>query len=126
MEFTQQDRDALYRVWMSQKAKRHLTQMQMAKLLGMSQLEFSNLLRGNEPLSLSFISRFCQQLNLEPHNVVPSMHRSTGPETQKVFLQNRVIIDGEIQNVQIEGNQVIIDYFSTFDNDTSPIATSSA
>ncbi|MBF4318655.1 XRE family transcriptional regulator, partial [Vibrio anguillarum] len=33
MEFSEEDRQALYNAWMSQKAKMHLTQMEMAKRL---------------------------------------------------------------------------------------------
>jgi len=44
MEFTELDRNALYDIWMSQKAKMHLTQMEMAKRLGISLHEFSSLL----------------------------------------------------------------------------------
>lgn len=44
MDFTQRDREALNQVWMSQKAKMRLTQMEMVKRLGLSQLEFSRLL----------------------------------------------------------------------------------
>ncbi len=55
MEFTEQDRNALYDTWMSQKAKMHITQMDMAKRLGLNLHEFSGLLRGNSPLTLGFV-----------------------------------------------------------------------
>ena len=38
MEFTDQDREALYNIWMSQKAKLRLTQMEVAKRLGMNSI----------------------------------------------------------------------------------------
>mgnify|MGYP001037332732 CR=1 FL=1 len=44
--------------------KMHMTQMEMTKRLGVSQGEFSELLRGDAPLSMSFVSRFCQHLQL--------------------------------------------------------------
>lgn len=112
MEFTENDREALYQVWMSHKAKRHLTQMDMSKKVGTSVVEFSNLLRAKAPLTLGFIAKFCQVLELEPHNVVPSLKFQSGQAPQLVYLQNRIIIDGDIQRVQVEGNQVIIDYCS--------------
>ncbi|WP_153448247.1 helix-turn-helix domain-containing protein [Vibrio algicola] len=112
MQFTEDDREVLYQVWMTHKAKRHLTQMDMAKRLGISVVEFSDLLRKREPLTLSFIAKFCQILDLQPHNIVPSLKHQSGHAPQLVYLQNRVIIDGDIQRVQVEGNQVIIDYCS--------------
>ncbi|MCQ6493188.1 XRE family transcriptional regulator, partial [Vibrio parahaemolyticus] len=45
MEFTELDRNALFDIWMSQKAKMHITQMEMAKRLGLCLHEFSGLLR---------------------------------------------------------------------------------
>lgn len=45
MEFTEQDRMALYDLWMSQKAKMHITQMEMTKRLGLNHHEFSSLLK---------------------------------------------------------------------------------
>ncbi|HCH00642.1 MAG TPA: transcriptional regulator [Vibrio sp.] len=110
MEYTEQDRDAIYHLWMSQKAKRHLTQMDMAKRLGMTISEFSEVIRGKGEISKSFVSRFFQQLDIEPHTILPSLKNQIAPENAVVYLQNRISIDGEIQNVQIDGNQVIIDY----------------
>lgn len=110
MEFSAEDRQILYNVWMSQKAKMHLTQMEMAKRLGVSQIEFSRLLRGDSPLSMAFISKFCRLLHIEPHMVLPSLKNHSTNEAQIVYLKNRVTIDGEIQQVSIEGNQVVIEY----------------
>ncbi|MCG3728587.1 helix-turn-helix domain-containing protein [Vibrio cincinnatiensis] len=110
MEFNAEDRQALYNVWMSQKAKMHLTQMEMAKRLHVSQVEFSHLLRGDVPLSMAFITQFCRHLHVEPHTILPSLKQGMQGESQVISLKNRVIIDGEIQQVSIEGNQVIIDY----------------
>ncbi|MGT0150742.1 helix-turn-helix domain-containing protein [Vibrio metschnikovii] len=106
MEFSAEDRQALYNVWMSQKPKMHLTQMQMAKRLNLTQVEFSQLLRGDSPLSMTFISQFCRHLHIEPHMVIPSLKTNQ----QAISLTSRVIIDGDIQHVSIEGNQVIIEY----------------
>lgn len=110
MEFNQEDRNALYDAWMSQKAKMHLTQMEVSKRLGISQVELSNLLRGNAPLSMSFINQFCQHLHIEPRNVLPSLKLNSNIGERTISLQNRVSVDGEIQRVYIEGNHVIIDY----------------
>ncbi|WP_217536506.1 helix-turn-helix domain-containing protein [Vibrio metschnikovii] len=110
MEFSAEDRQALYNVWMSQKAKMHLTQMQMAKRLNLTQVEFSQLLRGDSPLSMTFISQFCRHLHIEPHMVIPSLKTAAAYNQQAISLTSRVIIDGDIQHVSIEGNQVIIEY----------------
>ncbi len=40
MELNQEDRKALYDVWMTKKAKMHMTQMEMTKRLGVSQGSF--------------------------------------------------------------------------------------
>lgn len=40
MELNQEDRKALYDVWMTKKAKMHMTQMEMTKRLGVSQESF--------------------------------------------------------------------------------------
>ncbi|QXO15440.1 MULTISPECIES: helix-turn-helix domain-containing protein [Vibrio] len=110
MEFGPEDRHALYDIWMSQKAKMHLTQMEMAKRLGVSQVEFSNLLRGNAPLTMSFVTTFCQHLHVEPYNVLPTLKSKFTSGEHLVRLQNRITVDGEIQRVQVDGNQVIIEY----------------
>ncbi|MCG3723303.1 XRE family transcriptional regulator [Vibrio cincinnatiensis] len=110
MEFNAEDRQALYNVWMSQKAKMHLTQMAMAKRLGLSQLEFSQRLRGELPLSASFVTQFCQHLHVEPYHVIPSMKKVPKFSSRTIQLQNKIIIDGDIQQVRVEGNQVVIEY----------------
>lgn len=111
MEFTVKDNEALYQVWMSQKSKMRLTQMEFAKKLGMNQLEFSSILRGERPLSMAFVSRFCNLLNLESHRVVPSLR--TQPNVKEVYLESRMTVDGEIKRAYIEGNQVIVEYLHT-------------
>ena len=77
MEFTEQDRDALYQTWMSQKSRMRITQMEFSKKLGMNQLDFSRVLRGETPLTMSFISHFCRLLHLEPRNVFPHSKKAT-------------------------------------------------
>ncbi|KAB0291928.1 helix-turn-helix transcriptional regulator [Vibrio fortis] len=112
MEFTDLDRDALYQTWMSQKSRMRLTQMEFSKKLGMNQLAFSRVLRGETPLTMSFVSQFCRLLHLEPKNVLPSLKEgSEGPKV--VYLQSRMSVDGEIQNAYIEGNQVVVEYAHT-------------
>lgn len=113
MEFTQQDRDTLYQVWMSQKAKMRLTQMEMSKRLGMTQREFSELLRGTSTLRMGFVSQFCHQLHVDPKVIIPSL-MNTSTETPKVvYLKSKMMIDGEIQRAYIEGNQVVVEYAHT-------------
>ncbi|NVD08910.1 helix-turn-helix domain-containing protein [Vibrio sp. JPW-9-11-11] len=110
MEFTDKDREALYQSWMSQKSKMRLTQMEFAKKLGMSQLAFSQLLRGEKPITMSFVSQFCRLLRLEPKNVFPSLKDDQQHGPKVVYLQSRMSVDGEIQNAYIEGNQVVVEY----------------
>ncbi|MGD8110869.1 helix-turn-helix domain-containing protein [Vibrio sp. TRT 21S02] len=115
MEFTQEDRDALHRTWMSQKAKMRITQMEFAKKLGVSQIEFSELLRGSKPLTMSFISQFCRLLHVEPQQLLPSLKASSTGAPRVVFLESRMSVDGEIQRAYIEGNQVVVEYAHTID-----------
>ncbi|PFG57874.1 hypothetical protein ATG66_0373 [Vibrio sp. ES.051] len=110
MEFTELDRSALYDIWMSQKAKMHITQMEMAKRLGLKVHEFSGLLRGNSPLTLSFVKQLCEQLHVRPSLVIPSLTERDISASGSVYLQNRVTVDGDISNVFIDGNQVVIEY----------------
>lgn len=113
MEFTDKDREALYQSWMSQKSKMRLTQMEFAKKLGMSQLAFSQLLRGEKPITMSFVSQFCRLLRLEPKDVFPSFKDAEQHGPKVVYLQSRMTVDGEIQNAYIEGNQVVVEYAHT-------------
>ncbi len=110
MEFTQQDRNALCDTWMSQKAKMHITQMDMAKRLGLSLHEFSGLLRGNFPLTLGFINQLCEHLHVRPNQVIPTLMERDMAAIGAVLLQNRITVDGDISNVFIDGNQVVIEY----------------
>ena len=110
MEFTERDREALYQTWMSKKSKMRLTQMEFAKKLGMNQLSFSRVLRGEDPVTMQFVTQFCRLLHLEPHTVVPSLRESQNSGPKVVYLQSRMSVDGEIQNAYIEGNQVIVEY----------------
>ncbi len=111
MDFTEQDRRALYDTWMSQKAKMQITQMEMTRRLRINHQDFSASLRGDAPLTLSFITKLCEQLHVEPYKVIPSLaKRDTDGGANCVFLRNRVTVDGEVKNVYIDGNQVIIEY----------------
>ncbi|MBW3694576.1 XRE family transcriptional regulator [Vibrio sp. T187] len=110
MEFTDLDREALYEIWMSQKAKMHMTQMEMAKKMGMTQVEFSDLIRGDAPLTMGFVAEFSRLMRIEAAHYLPSLMRNASGAPQVVYLRNRVAVDGEIQHVYIEGNQVIIEY----------------
>ncbi|MDA0119243.1 helix-turn-helix domain-containing protein [Vibrio sp. T11.5] len=113
MEFTEKDREALYNTWMSQKSKMRLTQMEFARKLGMNQLSFSQLLRGDEPLTMSFINQFCRLLHLDAKLVFPSLKETSETGPKVVYLQSRMSVDGEIQNAYIEGNQIVVEYAHT-------------
>ncbi|USD67770.1 helix-turn-helix transcriptional regulator [Vibrio sp. SCSIO 43136] len=113
MEFTQQDREALYNVWMSQKAKMRITQMEVAKKLGLTQLQFSNTLRGGLPLTMPFVSQFCRMLHVDPQLLLPSLMPNNSDKAKVVYLQNRISVDGEIQHVYIDGKDVVIEYAHT-------------
>ncbi|QIA63060.1 XRE family transcriptional regulator [Vibrio astriarenae] len=113
MEFTQQDTKALYQIWMSQKAKMRVTQMEMAKQLNLSQRDFSAMIRGALPLTMTFVSQFCAQMHVDPKLVLPSLRSTDGDATKVVYLKTAMTIDGEIQRAYIEGNQVIVEYAHT-------------
>ncbi|WP_117232770.1 helix-turn-helix domain-containing protein [Vibrio maerlii] len=113
MEFTPQDTQALYQMWMSQKAKMRLTQMEVAKRLGLSQLDFSSILRGMTPLSMGFVSQFCQLMQVEPKQFIPSLMAGSETAPKVVYLKSSMTIDGEIQRAYIEGNKVIVEYAHT-------------
>ncbi|MFA0709628.1 XRE family transcriptional regulator, partial [Vibrio sp. 10N.222.48.A3] len=90
MEFTEQDRDALYQTWMSQKSRMRITQMEFSKKLGMNQLDFSRVLRGEKALTMSFVSHFCRLLHLEPRNVLPSLKEDNESGPKVVYLKSRM------------------------------------
>ncbi|OXE28353.1 transcriptional regulator, partial [Vibrio parahaemolyticus] len=45
-----------------------------------------------------------------PGQVIPSLTERELSAAGSVHLQNRVTVDGDIRNVFIEGNQVVIEY----------------
>lgn len=111
MALSDEDRQALLNLWMSQKAKMHLTQMEIARLLGVSQIEFSNILRGNADISMQFVNEFCKYLHIDPYTFLPSLLAQRKKDSNGALtLTNTVIVDGDIQQVRVEGNQVIIEY----------------
>lgn len=110
MEFTQHDREELYQVWMSKKAKMRLMQMEVAKSLGITQNEFSGLLRGSTPLTFSFIKQFCQLMHIEPAQAIPSLRNGDIDLSKQLVLKTRLSVDGDIQRTYIEGNEVVIEY----------------
>ncbi|WP_375749112.1 helix-turn-helix domain-containing protein [Vibrio sp. HN007] len=110
MNFTESDREALNTAWMSHKAKMRLTQMEIVKKLGLTQLEFSNYMRGAIPLNMAFVERLCRVMNVEPKMIVPSLQSSPDESSKVVYLRTSVNVDGAIQNAYIEGNQVVIEY----------------
>lgn len=110
MEFTEQDRTALYDTWMSQKAKMRLTQMEVARKLGVTQAEFGDLLRGRAPLNYPFVARFCELLKVDPAYAIPALRVNVEVVNNVVTLCTRMAVDGDIRNVYVEGNQVIVEY----------------
>ncbi|MEF1306426.1 XRE family transcriptional regulator, partial [Vibrio owensii] len=50
---------------------------------------------------------------VRPGQVIPSMSKRDISSSGSVYLQNRITVDGEIRNVFIEGNQVVIEYEHT-------------
>ncbi|WP_237465839.1 XRE family transcriptional regulator [Vibrio stylophorae] len=111
MEFTAQDRDVLFDRWMSYKSKARITQIEMAQKLSMSQADFSNALRGSEPLDPGFVRKFCHFMRLEPSDILPSMiEKLREGKIDRVMLTNTFILDGDIKNVKVEGNKVFVEY----------------
>ncbi|MDA9556552.1 helix-turn-helix transcriptional regulator [Vibrio sp.] len=110
MEFTSEDRQAIYNVWMSQKAKLRLTQMEMAKRIDISHIELSGILHGNNSMDQKFVERFCRVLHVDPHVVIPSLKnrfKSNGAVTRLV---SRLRIEGQIERVYCDGNEVVVEY----------------
>ncbi|MFC1233745.1 XRE family transcriptional regulator [Vibrio sp. F74] len=110
MDFTQEDREELYHVWMSKKANMRLIQMEVVKKLGISQMEFSALLRGGAPLTYSFVKQFCQIMHIEPQQAISSLRNGSSAKNKTAFLKTRLSVDGEIQRAYVEGNEVIVEY----------------
>ncbi len=113
MTFTEQDREALCRTWMSYKAKMRITQIEMVKKLGISQLAFSDLLRGNGDLDSAFVHRLCQIMKVDPILTVPSLRdkaTQVGGASDHVQLTQRLIFDGEITQVEYNGNELVVTF----------------
>ncbi|PCE65116.1 helix-turn-helix transcriptional regulator [Salinivibrio sp. YCSC6] len=109
MTFNQEDRQALYDTWMSYKAKARITQIEMAKRLEVSHLTFSRCIHGDATLDSRFVFAFCQAMGVEPNKILPSL-REREQAYQDVLVSSKVIVDGDIEAVYYEGNQVIIEY----------------
>lgn len=111
MQYTEEDQQILHDTWMSYKAKMRVTQIEMAKKLGMSQLVFSDTLRGKLPLEHKFVNQFCDFIGVDPLLTLPSLRKNMGSANSgSVLLTNRFILDGEIRNVRYSGNQLIVEY----------------
>lgn len=111
MQYTEEDQQILHDTWMSYKAKMRVTQIEMAKKLGMSQLVFSDILRGKLPLEHKFVNQFCDFIGVDPLLTLPSLRKNIGSTNNgSVLLTNRFILDGEIRNVRYSGNQLIVEY----------------
>ncbi|WP_394209616.1 helix-turn-helix domain-containing protein [Enterovibrio calviensis] len=111
MEFTYHDRQTLYDAWMSYKAKLRITQIDMAKRLGVSQLELSKALRGDVPMEQSFVFRLCKEIGLDPHQALPSLRNSnTNTPVGSVTVRTSLTVDGKVTKVEYSDNQVFIEY----------------
>ncbi|ELR63517.1 hypothetical protein C942_03533 [Photobacterium marinum] len=111
MQYTEQDRQVLHDTWMSYKAKMRITQIEMAKKLGLSQLAFSDILRGQVPLEHSFVNKLCNLIGVDPLLTLPSLREQIGGSLpNSVILTNTYIVDGNIKNVRYSGNQIIVEY----------------
>ncbi|MEZ9524176.1 helix-turn-helix transcriptional regulator [Enterovibrio norvegicus] len=112
MEFTYQDRQTLYDAWMSYKAKLRITQIEMAKRLGINQLDFSRVLRGDVPLEQGFVYRFCKEIGIEPDQSLPSLKalRNVSAPSGPVTVRTSLTVDGTISKVEYQGNQVFIEF----------------
>ncbi|USH04206.1 XRE family transcriptional regulator [Grimontia kaedaensis] len=111
MEFTYHDRQTLYDAWMSYKAKLRITQIEMAKRLGVSQLDFSKTMRGDVPMDRNFVFRFCKEMGLDPGSSLPSLKdnkkiMNNGP----IVVRTSLTVDGTIAKVEYSGDQVFIEY----------------
>ncbi|MGF1724969.1 helix-turn-helix domain-containing protein [Photobacterium nomapromontoriensis] len=111
MHYTEQDRQVLHDTWMSYKAKMRITQIEMAKKLGVSQLVFSDILRGTMPLEHRFVNQFCNFIGVDPVITLPSLRNHIGSSMpNSVTLTNTYIVDGDIKNVRYSGNQIVVEY----------------
>lgn len=116
MQYTEQDRQVLHDTWMSYKAKMRVTQIEMAKKLGVSQLIFSDILRGREPLEPRFVNQFCSYIGVDPMLTLPSLRNQIGNSMPNfVTLTNTFIVDGDIKSVRYNGNQVVVEYVHSVD-----------
>lgn len=110
MELTPQDRLALHDVWMSQKAKMQLTQMEISRRLGVSQPEFSDIMKGKVELTLQFVQTFCRHIHVDPYTFLPSLISQRKENHPPIFMTTSVTVEGQIRDVVVENNQVIIQY----------------
>jgi len=111
MQYTEQDRKVLHDTWMSYKAKMRVTQIEMAKRLGISQLIFSDILRGKLSLEHRFVRQFCNFMAVDPVLTLPSLREQMGTSMpNSVTVTNTYILDGDIKNVRYDGNQLVVEY----------------
>ncbi|MGR5280559.1 XRE family transcriptional regulator [Photobacterium damselae] len=111
MQYTEQDRQVLHDTWMSHKAKMRITQIEMAKKLGLTQLEFSDILRGSKTIESGFVNDFCNRLGVDPVLTLPSLRqKAVAGMPGSVMLKNTITLDGTVQNVTFSDNQVVIEY----------------
>ncbi len=114
MAYTENDRRVLHDTWMSYKAKMRITQIEMAKKLGLTQLEFSDILRGGTIIQHQFVNDFCGILNIDPVLILPSLREAVQKGTcTHSIVKNTFIFDGEIKKVTYVGNQLVVEYEHT-------------
>ncbi|SMY32036.1 hypothetical protein PMAL9190_00323 [Photobacterium malacitanum] len=114
MAYTEKDRQVLHDTWMSYKAKMRITQIEMAKKLGLTQLEFSDILRGDTVIQHQFVNEFCSILSIDPVLILPSLREAVQKGTlNHSVVKNTFIFDGEIKKVTYEGNQLVVEYEHT-------------
>jgi transcriptional regulator with XRE-family HTH domain len=114
MQYTEKDRRVLHDTWMSYKAKMRITQIEMAKKLELTQLEFSDILRGDSVIQQQFVNDFCGILNIDPVLILPSLREAVQKGSlANSIIKNTFIFDGEIKKVTYVGNQLIVEYEHT-------------
>lgn len=110
MTFTEDDRKKLYEVWVWQKEQLNLSLAQVCLTLNLSVNEFANVLHGHTPITLSFLYQLSKIIEVDLFQALPSLHRATHLNPEKLILKSCLLLDGEVLDVAINANQVVIEY----------------
>ncbi len=113
MEFTQQDTQALYQMWMSQKSKNAIDADGSGETPWYFTTRFLFHSKRDEATDMGFVSQFCQLMHVDAKQFIPSLMAGSEMAPKVVYLKSSMTIDGEIQRAYIEGNQVIVEYAHT-------------